>query len=71
MFPLGLKGFSTPIKLPDVELKPGGKQHVLVLQCRMGDAVYTVGKAPDPKPKKAWSEVGRLTGNMGGAPLKL
>jgi|SaaInlStandDraft_5_1057022.scaffolds.fasta_scaffold344770_1 hypothetical protein len=53
MFPHGLKGFSMPIKLPDVEQIPGGKQHVSALQCQMGDVVYMVARALVPEQKKA------------------
>ena len=71
MFPLGLKGFSTPIKLPDVELKPDGKQHVLVLQCLMDDVVCMVARVLAPRQKKGWNIAGKQTGNMEDAPLKL
>jgi hypothetical protein len=71
MFPHGLKGFSMPMKPLAVEPKQDVKHLASALQCQMGDAVYTVGKAPDPKPKPVWSEAEKQTGNMGGAPLKL
>mgnify|MGYP006443592449 FL=1 len=71
MFPHGLKGFSMPIKLPDVELKPDGKQHVLVLQCLMDDVVCMVERVLAPRQKKGWNIAGKQTGNMEDAPLKL
>jgi hypothetical protein len=70
MFPHGLKGFNMPIKLPDVELKLGGKQHVSALQCLMDGAVCMVARVLVPEQKKGWNVAGKQTGNMEDVLLK-